>query len=81
MGDVKTIKGVDDETWSSFKTIAAKNRVNMGTLFKEMVSGYKSGSKDVWSELLSGKRLISDKEAKRMEAVVRRLRKEHGFRI
>ncbi|MEK6960850.1 MAG: hypothetical protein AABX47_06760 [Nanoarchaeota archaeon] len=81
MGDVKTIKGVDDETWSSFKTIAAKNRVNMGALFKEMVSGYKSGSKDVWSELLSGKKLISNKEADEMDKVARRLRKEHGFRV
>ncbi len=81
MENVKTIKGVDGETWIKFKELAAKKRMRMGDLFGSIVREYEKISDDFWEEILSGERRISDEEAKEMLKDVRELRKEEGFRI
>ena len=37
METVKTIKGVNEETWQEFKSMAARNNVKMGRFFEEIV--------------------------------------------
>ncbi|MBI2208823.1 hypothetical protein HYU50_04990 [Candidatus Woesearchaeota archaeon] len=80
MGSVKTIKGVDEETWSEFKSLAAKDKVNMGSLFEKMVVEYKKKSNEFWDDVLKGPKIITDGEAKAMGEAVKKIRKEHGFR-
>ena len=80
MSSVKTIKGVDEETWSEFKSLAAKDKVKMGRLFEKMVVEYKKKSNEFWSDILKGPRIISDGEAKIMEEAAKKIRKEYGFR-
>lgn len=81
MSSIKTIKGVDDETWSEFKSLAAKDKTKMGKFFEKMVVEYKKKSDGFWDDILKGPKIISDKEAKIMENAVQGVRKEHGFRI
>ena len=80
MSSVKTIKGVDEEAWSEFKSLAAKDKVKMGRLFEKMVVEYKKKSNEFWDGILKGPRIISDAEAKIMEETVKKIRKEYGFR-
>ncbi|MEK6946128.1 MAG: hypothetical protein AABX32_00825 [Nanoarchaeota archaeon] len=80
MPTVKTIKDVDEDAWHEFKSIAARNKMNMGKLFKKMVEDYKDKSKGVWDEILRGPKILSDEEADGMLETVRNLRKEYGFR-
>ena len=78
--EVKTIKGVDTETWTDFKTLAAKKRVTMGKLLALMIMEYKKNSDDFWDSILKGEKILSDKEAEDMHKITRKLRKEWGFR-
>jgi hypothetical protein len=80
MTEVKTIKDVDDDVWSRFKSIAARNKMKMGEMFEKMVNEYEKESKAWWDETLKPKSKISDKEAERMMQVVRETREEYGFR-
>ena len=80
MENVKTIKGVDRETWLLFKEIAAKKGMKMGDLFESMVKEQSKRSGEFWNEVLSGEKRISDKEAEDMLKIVKKLRKERGFR-
>lgn len=79
--EVKTIKGIDEETWMRFKVLAAKKRLTMGNLLHKMVKEYdQKKDDDVWDFILSGERRISDKDADEMETSLKKLRKERGFR-
>jgi len=80
MTSVKTIKGINEDAWSSFKSIAAKNNMKMGKLFEEMLDRYKQDSKRFWDEILNGEKILSDKEAEDIEKSIKKLRKEKGFR-
>ncbi len=79
MATVKTIKDVDEDSWSEFKELASKNNMNMGKFFVEVVNSYKK-NENTWKELLNGPKLLSDKEADEMMEIVANMRKEHGFR-
>ena len=81
MTSVKTIKDVDDATWSHFKSLAARSNMKMGAFFKTMIHEYDSKSNNVWNRILGGEKLLTDKEARRMHQEVKKLRKEYGFRI
>jgi hypothetical protein len=78
--EVKTIKGMDEETWIKFKMLAVKRRVTMGKLLANMIETYERNTNEFWNEILSGKRIISDKEAEELEDSVKKLRKERGFK-
>ena len=80
MENVRTIKGIERDTWLRFKELAARKGVKMGDLFGNMISEYSKKSDDFWGEVLSGERRISDKEAEEMHRELKKLRKEKGFR-
>lgn len=80
MAEVKTIKGIDEDTWSSFKSYAAKNNMKMGKLFEKMVNEYSEKSEEFWSDILSGEKILSDNEADDMNKIVCRSRQDKGFR-
>ena len=78
--NVKTIKGVDVETWVEFKALATKKCISMGKLLAIMIHEYKRSSDEFWKDILKGEKIISDKDAEEMHKVSRKLRKEWGFR-
>ncbi len=78
---VKTIKGVDDSTWSRFKVLAVQEHKPMGDMFKKLVEEYKKEADEFWDKVLNGPRLLTDKEAKDLLKTVSDIRKEKGWRI
>ena len=80
MSEVKTIKGVSNEAWNSFKSIAARNGMGMGKAFENMVDRYEKDSSDFWESILNWGKILSDKEASAMMKTIKKSRNEYGFR-
>ena len=80
MAKVRTIKGVDKEIWQEFKDMAEKNNLKLGSFFKMIVKEHKNESKKFWENLLEGEKIFSDKEARDMKEIVKKVRNEYGFR-
>jgi len=78
--EIKSIKNVDEATWGKFKLIAAESKVKMAILLKLMVEEFEKNSKTAWNRILNGEKNLSDKEARDIDNVVEKSRKEHGFR-
>ena len=78
--ETKSIKNVDEETWKDFKTLALKNNMKMSILLKIMVNEFEKNSKDFWKEILSRKKSLTDEEADDIGNIVKKMRKERGFR-
>ncbi len=78
--ETKCIKNVDEETWKDFKTLALKNNMKMSILLKIMVNEFEKNSKDFWKEILSRKKSLTDEEADDIKDIVKKMRKERGFR-
>ncbi len=78
---VKTIKGVNDEDWREFKTLAAQSGVKVGKMFKALLENYKKEQDKIWGSILNKEKLLSDEDARKMRASLSTLRKEKGFRI
>lgn len=78
--ETKCIKNVDEETWKDFKTLALKNNMKMAILLKIMVNEFEKNSKDFWKEILSRKKSLTDEEADDIGDIVKKMRKERGFR-
>ena len=78
----KTIKDVDEETWRKLKVFSAENSSSMGKTLKKITQDYeeKNRGKEFWSRILKGEKILSDNEANDMLEIVKKLRKEHGFR-
>ncbi len=81
MIEVKTIKGIDEETWSEFKSLAAKDNLNLGIFLKNMIKEYEKTSSNFWKNILKGEKILSDKEANDIENSIKLERKEYGFRL
>ena len=81
METVKTIKNVDDQTWAQFKSIAAQNNVKAGQMLKRLVDDYQKHAKGWWEKILAHKPILSAKEYDEMEARMKKMRKEYGWRI
>jgi len=79
--EVKTIKGIDEDTWADFKSIAAKNKVKTGEMFKMMLKEYKKKSEDIWNKILKHKPILTKRECEAMEITIKELRKEQGWRV
>lgn len=77
---IKTIKGVDEDTWYRFRSLAVKHRMGMGELLNEIIKEHEDKSKEFWNEILESKKLLSDKEADELLNKTKKLRKEYGFR-
>ena len=76
----KCIKDVDEETWKDFRSLAIKNNMKMSILLKIMVNEFEKNSKDFWREILSRKKSLTDEEANDIENIVKKMRKERGFK-
>ena len=76
----KCIKNVDEETWKDFKSLATKNNMKMSILLKIMINEFEKNSRDFWKEILSRKKLLTNEEADDVENIVKKIRKERGFR-
>lgn len=79
MAEVKTIKDIDNDTWSEFKKLAARNDEKLGPFFKTLVKEYKKESTAFWSGILENEKILSEKEARDLKAEVGRLRKIFDF--
>ncbi len=79
--EIRSIKGVGEEKWMEFKSLAAKKKVSLGELFGIMLSDYSKRSELVWNRILSGEKILSDSEALELEKTITKIRKEKGFRI
>jgi len=77
----KTMKGVTQEVWAEFKSLAAKNNMKAGPFFERLVYSYKDNADKVWDNILSGEKILTEEEAKDIEKITKRIRKEYGFRI
>ncbi|MAE49389.1 hypothetical protein CMI48_01030 [Candidatus Pacearchaeota archaeon] len=80
MTTVKTIRNVNEETWRELKTLAAKRRVPLGTLLKNMITEYKKETNNAWDAILNTEKIISDEEAEDLEEITKGMRKEKGWR-
>mgnify|MGYP001603312547 CR=1 FL=1 len=78
--EVKTIKGIDEGTWMEFKALAAKKSLTMGKLLRVMIEKYSKDANEFWDSILSGEKILTDKEAMAMHKTCRELRKERGLR-
>jgi hypothetical protein len=77
----KTMKGVQEDVWTEFRSLAVKNRMKTGQFFEKLVKSYKEDNDIFWKDILSGEKIITDKEAKEMHKVVKDMRKEWGYRL
>ena len=75
----KTIKGISDDDWRDFKTIAVRSNLSMGELFKTMLRTFNREKDEFWKKLFSHPPLLTENEAKDMEKHMA-WRKERGFR-
>lgn len=67
MSEIKNIKGIDDETWADFKSLAARNRMKAADMFRVIVKDYESHTKNFWNELRAHKAICTPKEYAKME--------------
>jgi len=76
----KTIKGISNEKWVEFKTLAYKNNLPLGKLLEIMVKEYSRKEDPAWEIILKGEKIITKEEAENLSGVTKKLRKERGFR-
>ena len=77
---VKTIKDVDERTWSEIKSLSARHGMNMGKMLHIMVENYSQKSDEFWDAILSHDVLLSAKEERGLLDSVKKIRNEYGFR-
>lgn len=78
---IRTIKNVDQETWSTFKGLAARSNMKAGEMLKIMVEEYQKKKDNVWNNILKHKSVLTNKEHQRFEKEATDARKEYGWRI
>ena len=54
--------------------------MKMSVLLKLMVDEYDKNSKELWNEILTRKKTLTNKDALEMEMIVKKMRGERGFR-
>lgn len=78
---IRTIKGIENDKWIKLKMLAARRNIALGKLIENMIEDYSNKTDEIWDRILSGKRIISDREADERIRETAKLRKEKGFRI
>ena len=76
----RTVKDVNEKTWRKLRMLSSEYGMPMGKLIEKITEDYEARNRDFWNSILKGEKILSDKEAEEMIALVRNLRKEHGFR-
>lgn len=77
---IKTIK-VDERTWQEFKSLAARQNVDMADMLKVMVQEYQKQTANAWQDILDRKPVLNKQEANVLEQVLHELREDYGWRI
>ncbi len=80
MSEVKNIKGIDDETWAHFKSLAAQHKMKAANMFRILLEEYEKNTKNFWDDIFAHKSIFTDKEYEEMKARMKELRKEYGWR-
>ncbi len=80
MSEVKNIKGIDDETWAHFKSLAALNNMKAASMFKVLVNEYEKKRSAVWDRILNHKSKLTKEEIDKMEEAALDMRKHSGWR-
>lgn len=75
------MKGIDEETWAEFKSLATKNKLKAGQFFEKLLAFYKENKELFWNDVLKGEKILSEAEADDLQKIVRRMRSEKGFRV
>ena len=81
MAEMKNIKGIEDNLWSEFKSLAAMNKVKAAKMFKILVKEYEKKTVNFWDDIFLHKPILSAKEYADLEKNLKLLRKEHGWRL
>lgn len=80
----KTIKGIDEKTWTEFRAMAIKSKMKTGELFKRMVESHKREEDAVWDKILNFDAKLTPKERKEWDEwskeVARQRKEDYGFR-
>lgn len=80
MSEAKNIKGIDEETWAEFKSLAAESKLKSADMFKVLVKNYKK-EKSAWDRILNHAPIFSEAEYVDIEKRMKELRKERGWRV
>ena len=80
MAEIHTIKGISDEDWLRFKSMAAKSGQNMGQYLVTLMDSYEDRAKKMWAWLFNMKPFLSDEDAKAILKASKEMRAEYGFR-
>lgn len=76
----RTIKDVDDATWKTLRELATRKKQKMGTLLKHVVREYEKKELKPTKTFVPKTPIISSREARELERIVREMRRESGFR-
>ncbi len=80
MANIRTIRNVDEDTWSELKSLSRRYKLPIGRLLNRVINKYKTKSDSLWDTILNHEKILSDKEAEAMQEFVKKLRNEYGFR-
>jgi hypothetical protein len=78
--ETKCIKDVDEETWRKFRMIAVKNNLKMSLLLKVMLNEFEKRNNELLKDILKSEKNLTDSEAEEFSGLLKKLRKERGFR-
>ena len=77
------LKNVRKEVWHHFKSESALHGMKMSEFFEKLLEEHsrleKQGAQ-AWRQILSGKRLLTEKEARILQSEMHNFRKEFDFR-
>lgn len=80
MEKIRTIRNVDSESWDELRLLATRYKTPLGLLLMRMIKTYKRETEKGWRNILSYKKILTDKEADEMLLKVKSMRSEMGFR-
>ncbi len=71
---------MDEETWKILKDLSNRRKLKMGSVLKYAVREYASKSAKKWLGIIPAKPILTDEEAEDMLKLVKKIRKERGYR-
>ena len=72
---LKTIKGVDEQTWHKFKILAAQEKKSSAAMFQKIVDMYCKDADKFWDSFLNCGKILTDEEAEMILETSRSIRK------
>ena len=52
MPKLRTIRNIDEATWTELKSLAVRNKVPIGVIIERVVKSYRKNSEDNWPKIL-----------------------------